>query len=184
MPRVQGSNLSEISDDIRRVLERQRQRYGTVLYNHTVLARRPGIFWGFRALWDGLEKDALLPARLVDLVNLKVASLIGCELCVEVNSAVGRADGVSDAELDALRDYKTANLFSEHERAALEYAESLATQRDVADDVFERVRAHFSEDEIIELTATIAFEICVAKFNRALQIEAPGVCRVAKAVVP
>lgn len=180
MPRVQGLTLNEASDDIRRVLERQQQRYGTVLYNHSVMARRPGIFWGFRAMWDGLEKDALLPARLVDLVNLKVASLIGCELCVEVNSAVGRADGVSDVELDALLGFKATTLFSERERVALEYAEAVATQRDVPGDLFDRVRAHFSEDEIIELTATISFEICVAKFNRALQIEAPGVCRVAR----
>src|ERR1051325_9925830 len=119
MPRVQGAKLSEVADDIRRVFERQQQRYGKVLYNHTVLARRPAVFWGFRALWDGLEKDALLPARLVDLVNLKVASLVGCELCVEVNSALSRADGVSDAELDALSSYNSAPLFSEKERAAL-----------------------------------------------------------------
>jgi AhpD family alkylhydroperoxidase len=180
MPRVQGAKLSEVADDIRRVFERQQQRYGKVLYNHTVLARRPAVFWGFRALWDGLEKDALLPARLVDLVNLKVASLVGCELCVEVNSALSRADGVSDAELDALSSYNSAPLFSEKERAALRYAEAVAIQRDVPDEVFEPLLVHFSEDEIVELTAAITFEICVAKFNRALQIEAPGVCRVAK----
>lgn len=51
MPRVQGLNKDEVGDEIRRVLERQEQRYGAVLYNHMVLARRPGIFRGFRAMW-------------------------------------------------------------------------------------------------------------------------------------
>ena len=39
------------------------------------------------------------------------------------------------------------------------------------ENLFAEVRRHFSEDEIIELTATITFEICAAKFNRALEIE-------------
>lgn len=80
MPRLMGLNKAEVPADLRRVYEQQEERYGSVLYNHSVLARRPSIFRGFRAMWEGLEQSALLPARLVDLVNLKVASLIGCGL--------------------------------------------------------------------------------------------------------
>lgn len=80
MPRLQGVEKEQTSGDIRRVLDRQEKCYGAPLYNHQVLARRPGIFRGFRAMWDGLDEDALLPARLRDLVNVKVASLIGCGL--------------------------------------------------------------------------------------------------------
>lgn len=80
MPRVTGLNMEQVSGEIRAVYERQERTYGAVLYNHTVLARRPGIFRGFRAMWDGLDENALLPARLRHLVNIKVASLIGCGL--------------------------------------------------------------------------------------------------------
>ena len=80
MPRIQGLSKDQVGGEIRRVFERQEQRYGMPLYNHMVLARRPSIFRGFRAMWDGLEEDALLPARLRDLVNVKVASLVGCGL--------------------------------------------------------------------------------------------------------
>jgi hypothetical protein len=51
-----------------------------VLENHAILARRPDIFRGFRAMWDGLENGALLTPRLRDLLNIKTASLIGCGL--------------------------------------------------------------------------------------------------------
>jgi alkylhydroperoxidase family enzyme len=95
---------------------------------------------------------------------------------------VGRADGISDAELEALDDYAASPLFGERERAALAYAEAITRQSRVADELFERVRRHFDEAAIVELTATITFEICAAKFNRALEIEAQGVCRVARAV--
>ena len=80
MSRIQGVDKGETCGEIRRIFDRQEKVYGAPLYNHQVLARRPGIFYGFRAMWDGLEEDALLSARLRDLVNVKVASLIGCEL--------------------------------------------------------------------------------------------------------
>ncbi|MBI3696504.1 MAG: hypothetical protein HY238_16895 [Acidobacteria bacterium] len=80
MSRLTGLHKEEVSPEIRRIFERQAQRYGATLYNHQVLARRPGIFWGFRAMWDGLEDDARLDARLRDLLNVKVASLVGCGL--------------------------------------------------------------------------------------------------------
>ena len=95
---------------------------------------------------------------------------------------MGRADGISDAELDALADYARSPLFSERDRAALRYAKALANGNTVPDELFGIVRQNFTEDEIVELTATITWEICVAKFNRALEIEAQGVCRVAMPV--
>ena len=80
MPRLTGLSKDSVEADLRAVLESQEHRYGCLPYNHAVLARRPSIFRGFRAMWDGLETSALLPVRLVDLVNLKVASLVGCGL--------------------------------------------------------------------------------------------------------
>ena len=80
MPRITGLDKNQAPAEIQSVFERQEQRYGSVLFNHAVLARRPSIFRGFRAMWDGIEESGLLPARLLDLVNLRVASLIGCGL--------------------------------------------------------------------------------------------------------
>lgn len=80
MPRIKGLNKSEMSPETLAICEGLEQRYGSVPYNHSVLARRPTIFSGFRAMWDGLERSGLLPPRLADLLNVKVASLIGCGL--------------------------------------------------------------------------------------------------------
>ena len=80
MARIRGLTKDEVSGEVRHVYERQEQQYGTVLCNHAILARRPRIFRGFRAMWDGLGDGALLPSRLVDLINVKVATIIGCGL--------------------------------------------------------------------------------------------------------
>ncbi len=80
MPRLTGLTKEQVSEEVQSVYERQAQRYGAPLYNHTVFARRPSIFRGFRAMWDGLDESGLLPPKLRDLLNLKVASLVGCGL--------------------------------------------------------------------------------------------------------
>lgn len=79
MPRVSAANY-EMPTDVRVVCDRLKERYGSLPLNHAVLARRPSIFRAFRGMWDELEASGLLPARLVDLVNVRVASLIGCGL--------------------------------------------------------------------------------------------------------
>ena len=81
-------------------------------------------------------------------------------------------------ELAALGDPGNHTIFSERERAALSYAESVTTANSVPGSLFENVKQHFTDDEIIELTATITWEICAAKFNRALEIEGQGICAV------
>ena len=81
-------------------------------------------------------------------------------------------------ELGALDDPVNSLLFSDRERTALAYAESITTASSVPDDLFDNIRRHFTGDEIIELTATITWEICAAKFNRALEIEGQGICMI------
>ncbi len=87
---------------------------------------------------------------------------------------MGRADGVSDPELEALAEPEASSRFSQRERAALAYAEAITLDGAVSDELFERLRNHFDEDALVELTAAVAWEICAAKFNRALGIEAPS----------
>lgn len=95
-----------------------------------------------------------------------------------MNSAVSRADGISDRELESLANFRESKIFSDGERAAFAFAESITTGNTVPDAAFEALRRHFSDDEIVELTATIVWEIAAAKFNRALAIESQGICAV------
>jgi alkylhydroperoxidase family enzyme len=84
---------------------------------------------------------------------------------------VGSALGLSDEKIDALADYASSPLYDETERLVLEYADVITiTGRDVSDEFFERLRASFSEDAIVELTAIISWENSSSKFNRALRV--------------
>lgn len=78
-------------------------------------------------------------------------------------------------------DWRKSRLFSESERVALEYAEAVTyTDHQVDDALFARVKAHFTEAQIVELTAAIALENFRSKFNPTLGVEAQGFCMVPK----
>jgi alkylhydroperoxidase family enzyme len=88
---------------------------------------------------------------------------------------VGSDLGVSDEKVLALDDYATSPLYDEKERAALEYADRITiTDREVDDELFDRLRGFFDEDALVELTATIAWENSSSKFNRALRVPSQG----------
>jgi alkylhydroperoxidase family enzyme len=89
---------------------------------------------------------------------------------------VTEIDG-GDAKLADLGGWAESRAFSDLERVALEYAERMTyTGRKVDDALFERLKAHFSEPQIVELTAAIALENFRSKFNPALGVESQGFC--------
>ena len=82
-----------------------------------------------------------------------------------------------EAKLADLGDWRESRAFSEMERVALEYAERMTyTGQKVDDALFARLKAHFSEAQIVELTAAVALENFRSKFNPALGVEAQGFC--------
>ena len=85
--------------------------------------------------------------------------------------------GATEAKIAEVANAATSELFSESERAALEFAEAMTfSDRCVGDELFARVRTHFSEPQVVELAAAVALENFRSKFNVALGIEAQGFC--------
>ena len=85
--------------------------------------------------------------------------------------------GASEDKIRQLPAWRESALFSPLERDALEYAERITiTGEKVTDELFARLRSHFSEAQIVELTAAVALENFRSKFNPALRIEAQGFC--------
>jgi alkylhydroperoxidase family enzyme len=79
--------------------------------------------------------------------------------------------GVGEEKILALHDYAASPLYSEAERVALEYADSMTiTGREVTEELFARLREFYDDDAIVELTAVVAWENASSKFNRALRV--------------
>ena len=96
---------------------------------------------------------------------------------MDINSAVGRKQGITDEQLAELASFERSSLFSDLERSLLRYAEAMTRiPTDVEDALFAQLGRHLSEPQIVELTAMFAWENFRARFNRALHIESDGFC--------
>jgi alkylhydroperoxidase family enzyme len=96
---------------------------------------------------------------------------------VDINSAVGREAGITDAQLEALTVFETSPHFDHREKAVLRYAEGMTrTPAEVSDAVFAEIQALFSPEQIVELTAAVALENFRARFNCALKIGSDNLC--------
>ncbi|HEY0050813.1 MAG TPA: carboxymuconolactone decarboxylase family protein [Pyrinomonadaceae bacterium] len=98
---------------------------------------------------------------------------------MDIGSAVGRQkDVVTDEELREVPNWQHSKILGERERAAIEYAEEMSkTPVRVSDELFERLKKHFSDEQIVELSASIAYENYRARFNHALDIKSDNLYR-------
>ena len=78
----------------------------------------------------------------------------------------------------SVEQWRCSDLYSKRERLALEAAEGMTiTGRDVSDELFNELRTEFSDEELVELAATIALENYRSKFNHFFRVEANGFCK-------
>jgi alkylhydroperoxidase family enzyme len=171
MARIKDVDPDKVDAYTRRVFDAQAKKWGAPLLNHLLYARRPSIFHGVRGMWQGLDASGLIDPSLQALINRRIASLNLCEFWQDINAAVCSELGVTEQKILALGEYSTSPLYSELERLALEYADCITeTGREVTDELFARLRRHYDDDAVIELTAIIAWENASSKFNRALRV--------------
>lgn len=138
-------------------------------------AHAPRLLWGIAQLEQATAKLNRLDHRLGLLAELKAATLTNCEYCIDIGSQIGRRGGLSDEELLALPTYRASDLFTEREKLVLDYAVGMSrTPVDVPDELFDRLREHLDEGQVVELTHLIALENMRGRFNLALSIGAAG----------
>jgi AhpD family alkylhydroperoxidase len=125
------------------------------------------------------RRSSPLPPVLRSLITVRVSQLNGCRFCVDINSATLLKRGVAAGKVEALEAWQQSDQFSESERIALEYAEAVTLRSDAIEEgLMERLKKHFEDDALIELTALIAFQNLSSKFNSALGVPALGFCRI------
>ncbi|MGB5079882.1 MAG: carboxymuconolactone decarboxylase family protein [Burkholderiales bacterium] len=171
---------------VRALFAAQRRRYGKELEPARLWGRTPGPFLAMAAMHRALNRGSSpLDPALRSLVQVRVSQINGCAHCVDINSAVALERGLSEEKLKSLPLVSDPTVFDERERAALEYAEAMTdSSRRTDPALIARLRQHFSDDGIIELTALIAFQNMSSKFNAALGIEAQGFCTIGDAGKP
>jgi AhpD family alkylhydroperoxidase len=120
-------------------------------------AATPG---GVQALY-GLERYVRgcgLEHGLLHLVKIRASQLNGCAFCIDMHSREARDSGEDQRRLDLLPAWRESPFYTDRERAALAWTEAVTFVADghVPDDVYEEVRRHFGEKELVDLTLAVA----------------------------
>lgn len=124
----------------------------------------PAPYKGMLSALTGLEKGSLDKA-IIELIFMRVSQINGCAYCLDMHGKALREAGTSNTKLDTLAGWRVSYEFSERERAALEWAESvtLIATSGAPDSAFATLKAHFSDAEISDLTFAISI---MNAFNR------------------
>jgi 4-carboxymuconolactone decarboxylase len=183
MARIATVSLSELDEDVAQALHYTRIGIAQLAGRETermiepleLYAHLPGLLRGVGALAQATGELHGLKPRHHALAHLKAATLTNCEYCIDLGSQISRQWGLTDAELLALPNYRASDLFDEVDKLVLDYAVAMTrTPVDVSDELFARLREHFSEVQMLELTHLIATENMYGRFNLALGVGASG----------
>jgi 4-carboxymuconolactone decarboxylase len=167
------------------VYRETRKRYDRDLEPMGVMGHSKALLLAVGGFELPLEKFKRVDKRLMYLGETKAALMVGCEFCIDIATHITAKEGVSDEQLLAIPRHREADCFTELELLVLDYAEGMTkTPAEVSDELFDRLREHFDEGQLVELTAAIAWENWRARFNWAFDIGAAGFREGAACPVP
>jgi len=176
MARIRGKSREDLPADLRPLWERM-QGYGDFENQAGVMAHRPPIFKHVWGMLTELATEAVLPKRYLELCLLTVSLLNKCTYCVSHHAPKLAVEGVSEAGAARLLDYKTHPELDELDKLVVEYAIAVTRAWDrTPDDLFARLKSHFTEAEIVEMTWRAALCGAFNRFNDILELDIePGV---------
>ena len=143
---------------------------GSVLHLYQMLLHSPPIAQGWLNHLTGIRHNSSLPGDLRELVIMRVALLNRAPYEADQHAPIALAEGLSQAQLDALPDWQDSDAFTPIQCAVLAYTDAMTLNVQVESAVFQDVRQYFDERLTVELTATIATYNMVSRFLEALHI--------------
>jgi alkylhydroperoxidase family enzyme len=149
----------------------RRERSGRFPHLFHMQLYNPAIVEAWLALGTAVRFKSELDGPTRELAICMVATITEAEYEYRAHRRIAIELGFSEAQIDGLRDWKTADWFDDKQRAVLALAEGLTRNVDVDDATFEAARGHLSARQTVELVTTIAYYNMVARFLVGLKID-------------
>jgi uncharacterized peroxidase-related enzyme len=172
MARVREIAAEELPRELREVYERFVGEYGPFANQVAVLAHVPAALRHLMPMLMELRQAKTLPKRYLELAIVAVSKLNECDYCVAHHKPFLTVEGISPAGVDRVLEWRNHPELDEVDRLVVEYAVAAwSNPGRLRDELFQRLRRHFSEAQIVELTLRITLCGFFNRFNDALQIE-------------
>lgn len=152
------------------VVDRIVAERGSVLKLYEMLLHSPPVAAGWLTFLTAIRQQCDLSGRIRELVIMRVAVINGADYEFRAHTPFALKEGFSQAQIDAMCE-GNFDSFDGAERAALDYSDAMTRNVQVPEAVFDTLRGHFNERELVELTATIAAYNLVSRFLEALKVD-------------
>ena len=170
MARVRDVHINEVPEDVRPIYERFSSEYGPFLNQVKVFAHRPPALKHIMGLLLDLADESLLSKRYLEIALVAVSRLNECTYCVAHHAPRLVDQGLSPETVAGILEPDCEGL-DEVDRLVRDFAVEVTTRsQTMRDEIFDRLKQHFSEEQIVELTLRTALCGFFNRFNDALQI--------------
>lgn len=180
MARVSDIPPEQVAGEARDVYLKFASGYGPFRNQVGVFAHVPSSVKHLMGMLLELREQKNVPFRYIELAIVAVSTLNECHYCVAHHKPLLTIEGISAAGVDRLLDYQNHPELDAVDKLVVEYAiQVTGTPQRIRDQMFERLRKHFTEAQIVELTLRIALCGFFNRFNDALQIDEESEARAA-----
>jgi alkylhydroperoxidase family enzyme len=158
-----------------------RRQYGRVLTPLKVFAARmPLAFGQFYGKISALDKKLLLPQETLMLIREQVSRTNVCRFCMDIGRYYSIKASLDQAKFDALEDYRTSPVFTDAERAALDFVTELTRNNRADPRIFSQLARFYTEREICEIIWLVASEHFYNMTNIGLNIHSDMLCEIGR----
>lgn len=158
--------------ELKAAAEGMESKFGFVPNSIRTMARRPEMVSGFMALQAGVMAPGDVPFELKKLVSHIASKAGGCVYCQAHSAYTSERAGIAAERLDKLWEYQTSDLFTEAERAALDYAVAAASvPNQVTPEVHARLSSHYDDGQIVEILGVISLFGFLNRWNNSMATE-------------
>ncbi len=171
-PRISYVDPAGITDaDMLAELDRCRREGTPRPESQAVRAHVPAVFWSFANSWRDVFKNGVADHAIKELCRLYVSRSVKCEYCGNQRSMKAARLGAVEEDYRDLLDFEKSTRYSDRQKAALAWAEAITWDLPADHELWERLRRHFTEPELVEIGYFIALTMGQQRWLRTLDIE-------------
>lgn len=168
MARIPYADLNH--PEIQPIVKQIEAERGSVIHLYQMLLQSPAVAQGWLDYLTAIRQKTSISGALRELIIMRVAILNRAPYEADQHAPIALQEGITQAQLDALENWQDSDLFNAQEQAILAYTDAMTLQIQVPDSVFTQIKELFSQQETVEITATIGAYNMVSRFLEALQI--------------
>ncbi len=170
-PRITYVPLDQMDERMQREMDRCAREGTPRPESSAVRAHAPNAFWAFADSWQALFHSGVCDHAIKELCRVYISRTVTCEFCGNQRSIKASEQGLEEPQYDDLLDFESSDRYDDRQKAALAYAQAIAWNEQDRDGLWDRLHAHFSEAELVELGCCIALTFGQQSWIRLLDID-------------